>query len=745
MRPVTSSFRRPFSWEARDPTAGSAGDRRSLARTFAWLFGSGATLVGITLLLPQDGARWLPGILVPIALAYGVVAACITAGERLPAWLFSVLPLGGTILVTSVVASSSGIAAFGSSLLYFWVVLSAFFFFQAAWAFMNLLAVVACFSVVVLVTHAFDDASTVLLMAAGAFTVSGSLITALRSRIDDLIRVLRTAAARQAAVARLGEEALEGTHPESLMVSAAHAAVACLPIARCDVEADGRQGATAASGTTHDGPLADLELPLRGPDGPLGVLRVGAPAGWAPSLDERRFLETVAHLLADAIGRHDTQAALDHRARHDALTGLPNRSLFEERVERALARARMTGGHVAVMFVDLDGFKRVNDGYGHEAGDELLRALVPRLRKPLLVADTLARFGGDEYVVLCESVDGGDEALRIAEDLRCATARPIALTGLEHRGTVSIGVAVTAAGAGEVADLLRDADTAMYRAKELGGDRCVLFGDELRDEVLSRVRIEGALRGAIDRGELSLVFQPIVDLDEGERMMAVETLARWTHPELGPVRPDVFIAIAEQIGLIGRIGTWVLEGACAQLAAWAALAGERAPGVGVNVSTVQLADPAFLATLERILAQTGADPRKLTLEVTESVLAEDHPALVEVLRRIRGRGIRVVLDDFGTGYSSLSYLDRLPLDSLKIDRSFVSRIGTDDRSRAIITAVAGIGQAFGLRMVAEGVETAEQAREVRALGCRFAQGYLFSRPVPAAEVTSRIAPLAAAA
>jgi diguanylate cyclase (GGDEF)-like protein len=413
------------------------------------------------------------------------------------------------------------------------------------------------------------------------------------------------------------------------------------------------------------------------------------------------------------------------------LTGLPNRTLALDRIDQALRRR--DAGTVAVLALDVDRFKLVNDSLGHAAGDELLIALSTRVRDVLRPGDTVARFGGDEFIVVCDGVDGPQGAIAIAERLARAIAEPLLLGSGVHFVSASIGIAVGGRPDDTPESLLRDADAAMYRVKESGRGGYELFDEHLREQVLNRVRIEGKLRGALERDELRVQYQPIVDARSG-RPVSVEALVRWQHPDRGLIPPSEFIPVAEETGLIAELGRWVLGEACSQVAAWQREFGVPL-GLAVNVSGRQLARPGFAAEVARIAERSGLIAGTLGLEITESVLIEEADAPMAALAQLRQHGLRLSLDDFGTGYSSLSYLKRFPLDSLKLDRSFIRGLGSGEEDRAIVEAVVTMARTLGLDVVAEGVETERQLAEVRALECPFAQGYLFARPLPPAAMT----------
>ena len=416
------------------------------------------------------------------------------------------------------------------------------------------------------------------------------------------------------------------------------------------------------------------------------------------------------------------------RAVHDELTGLPNRALFLDRARAALARAAAGGAAPAVVFLDVDRFKNVNDTLGHEAGDDLLAALATRLRGALRGGDTLARFGGDEFAVLCEAPHGEVAALSLAERLLGALEAPFSVAERRVFVTASAGVVLGGAAASAEA-LLRDADVAMYRAKEAGGAQCALFDEAMRRRVVERVRREQELRRALERDELVLFFQPIVCLEQ-RRIVAVEALVRWQHPELGLLPPSEFVGVAEESGLIVGLGRWVLAEACRRLARWHADPAIDVPYLSVNVSGRQLTEPALPDEVDEVLRRSGAPADRLALELTESVLMAGSGSPTAVVQRLKALGVGLLLDDFGTGYSSLNYVKRFPIDALKVDRSFISGITEGEEDGHILRAIVQMATGLGVDVIAEGVETVEQARRLRQLGVSKVQGYLFTAPVP---------------
>ena len=438
--------------------------------------------------------------------------------------------------------------------------------------------------------------------------------------------------------------------------------------------------------------------------------------------------------LGRVLERIRAQEKIAHQATHDALTGLANRLLFRDRLEVALARAERGGTRAALLLLDLDRFKDVNDTVGHRAGDKLLRSVSERLQSSMRASDSLARFGGDEFVLLCEDLASEDAAVRVAEHVQQALLQPFAVDDKEHVISASIGIVLASGAHHDADDLLRDADIAMYRAKQRGHGNWEIFDEALRNRALERVTTERALRRGIETGELRLHYQPIVALDGGA-LQAVEALVRWQHPERGLVPPGEFIPIAEESALILQIGAWTLREACEQAHRWRARFGDAAPlPVSVNVSARQLAQPELPEIVRQVLTDAGLSSGDLAIEVTETALIEESSVPAASLGKLKSLGVKILLDDFGTGYSSLSHLQQFPIDALKIDRSFVMHLGGGEDNTAIVRAIAAMASALGLDVVAEGVETAEQAAEALVLGCGLAQGYYFARPAPPAEI-----------
>jgi len=423
-------------------------------------------------------------------------------------------------------------------------------------------------------------------------------------------------------------------------------------------------------------------------------------------------------LLREALERASFLSA------HDQLTGLPNRALLADRLGQALPAARRNGVRVALLSLDLDNFKDVNDTLGHAAGDTLLCAVSARLRACLRESDTLARIGGDEFAIVQPSVRGPHDAEVLAGRLLEAIGEPVMLEGQLVFVRASIGIALAAPG-DDAAELAKQADVALYQAKGAGRGGFCFFAPDMNVGLQQRRALEGDLRMALEHGELAVHYQPQIELATG-RIVGAEALMRWSRPGHGPVSPALFVPIAEDSGQIGTLGAWVLNEACREAARWPA-----PMGVAVNVSPVQFRMAGFLATVRAALQDTGLPPGRLELEVTEGILLNDTEETLGILAELRALGVRLAMDDFGTGYASLGYLQKFHFDKIKIDRSFVQNLGTDPNAAAIVRAVVGLSDALGMAANAEGVETEQQAAMLRSHGCREVQGFLFAKPMPA--------------
>ena len=490
-------------------------------------------------------------------------------------------------------------------------------------------------------------------------------------------------------------------------------------------------------------------MALRAEDGtPLGVLVVldDRRREWTPR--DKSLLEDISSATALEIELRRTLAErerrerqLQHDSQHDPLTGLPNRALFMRRLQAATTRARRDDGAFALLFLDLDNFKLVNDSMGHHVGDDLLIAVARRLEQCVRGGDLVARLGGDEFAVLLERVDSARDAALLAERVLESLQTPMNIGGYEYVSSASIGL-VLSTSAGEAPEyVLRSADMAMYRAKSAGRARYEMFDRAMHAEALARLQTERDLRVAVEREEFELHYQPIVDLETGV-VAGVEALLRWRHVERGLVAPANFVPVAEDTGLIVPLGRWAVRTACRQVREW-----HRAPGgspaltLSVNLSVREFAQADIVKEIAQILAETEFPPELLQLEITESALLDQANPAVQTIGELRALGVRIHLDDFGTGFSSLSYLNRIPLDAIKIDRAFTETIDTEQRSRDLVRAIIDLARALRLGAVAEGVARPEQLALLREMGCPHAQGYFFSRPVPAIEARALLGTL----
>ena len=446
-------------------------------------------------------------------------------------------------------------------------------------------------------------------------------------------------------------------------------------------------------------------------------------------------LETAnVQLQSEIFERMQAEKRIWHIAHHDALTGLPNRALLQDRLDQALIAAERNRNHVAVLFLDLDRFKNVNDSLGHDVGDALLQIVADRLVAVVRDIDTVCRLGGDEFVIILGAVNGPDDAVLICERIIAALAQPVDAMGHALRASTSIGIAFYPDDASDAPTLMKSADAAMYAAKSRGRNNFQFFSADLNAEALRFFQLEQKLRHAVGNRELVLYYQPQVDTS-AHRVCALEALVRWQSPKSGLVPPAEFIPVAEETGLIVELGEWVLREACRQLREWHEAGWPRVP-IAVNLSARQFQQRDLVARIRNILDETGLSPAMLELEITESCLMHSVDDALAQVRALAEMGIRLVIDDFGTGYSSLSYLKRFPVSQLKIDRSFVRDLCTDREDAAIVSSIIGLARTLDLDVVAEGVETTAQLAALRYEGCTLCQGYLFSRPRPAAEVAA---------
>ena len=471
-------------------------------------------------------------------------------------------------------------------------------------------------------------------------------------------------------------------------------------------------------------------------------MRRGSPQNATLNAAERQYaltivpvpeIDSVAIYAQDVTARNRAQARLEKEAFYDGLTGLPNRALLIDRIARLQTMVRRDADHrYAVLFLDLDRFKPVNDSLGHRAGDRLLQLAAERLLEAVRDVDTVARLGGDEFVVVLETTADVSDAAIAARRIRSSLREAFTIEGKEVFIDTSIGIVLSSTEIGTPEAVLTSADSALYRAKDSGRGRYVVFDEEMHERAMTTLRIEADLRAAIERNEFFLEYQPIVELADS-RMVGFEALIRWNHPELGLVSPGDYIPTAEDADLIVPIGHWALRQACADMATWES-PGDHPLTVSVNISPKQLRSSELVARVDRAIPEAGIAAERLVLEITETTLIDDPEQAGAIIEQLKERGVQIHLDDFGTGYSSLSLLHDFPIDKVKIDQRFVQRVTSNADSREIVKAIAGVGHNLGTPVVAEGVESAADSDELSLLKCDYAQGYYFARPLPAGEV-----------
>ena len=779
-----------WSGVASDPSV--AGGSATLARAFTYLFGSGGVLVLISLLLPGAPDRTTLGIAAPAVVAVGTAALILWRFERLPHWVFVALPPFGAVLVTVAVASAGGTAVSVYAMIYFWVVLAAFSFLSRGAGIFNLVLVAIAYGGTLLLVGGTTEIELRWLLAIGALVVAGLLISAHRGHAEQLVADLRQHSEQQDVVAEVGRLALSGASLDQLAEWAAQAVTRNLRADHAGVFrllADERMlilragvgwnpDVGEAATVTVEEPLlgaaiksdrpvianrlegeADEERRRLDPHGhgapatgcrrmppsgrgasgvavaigrqaePSGVLAAYSCQGARFTASDAAFLQAVANVLADAEQRREAELQARRQALLDPLTGRPTRVLFMDRLEEALLRARADGEDIAVLIVDIDDFHLVNDVSGRQVGDAILRQFAPRLRGSLVLTDTVARVGADEFAILLEHPRDRQQVISIAERILESVRAPFVAEGDTYRVSASIGIVNLDGGDVGADALIGRAETAAQSARARGHGRWEMFDEAVLERMRTRLDLSRALREAPARGELSLAVQPIRYL-AGEGIHSSEVLLRWRHPQLGEVPPAEFIPVAEDSGAIVEIGAWVLGRACELAALWRADDRTRALlPLNVNVSPAQLVEHDFSRMVALALARAGASPRDLGLEITEQAVLRDHETAAVALGRLRDMGVRILLDDFGTGYSSLNHLKQLPIDAVKIDRSFIVDSVSEPRGAAIISAITAMAGAFVIEVIAEGVESSDHVEALRSLGCLVGQGYYLGRPV----------------
>ena len=505
-----------------------------------------------------------------------------------------------------------------------------------------------------------------------------------------------------------------------------------------------RAAAVQRAELTEANLVSCLVAPLLIEDECVGALRIGFRGRTRLRRREWQVFSTFSNNVSAALHNAHLFGELQHIALRDPLTALPNRAYLLNELDAALARSRRSGRSIAVLFLDLDQFKVVNDSLGHEVGDALLVEVSDRLRRAMRGGDIAARFGGDEFVVVCDDVSSEAHALEIATRLTSVMAGAVNVAGNELFVTASVGVSISHGGHSDATGLIRDADAAMYEAKANGRARVGVFDASTRAKAVARLETESDLRQAVARRELRLVYQPTLD-PTTQRVVGAEAMLRWHHPTRGIVNPLEFVPLAEETGLISSIGAWVIDESCRQLAEWRSRSNFLEDGfrLGVNLSAHQLSDPRLVHDILATLGRHGVPASLLCVEITESALLLDTEIVANNIRHLRQLGIELALDDFGTGYSSVSYLHRLPVEVLKIDRSFIGRLGNSPRDDAIVAALVELAHTLGMSVVAEGVETASQLSALQQIGCDRVQGYYFARPLAAADFEDLVATVTA--
>jgi diguanylate cyclase (GGDEF)-like protein/PAS domain S-box-containing protein len=723
--------------------------RTQRARTLACLFLAGGVLgLCALLLLPLPADTSLPGTIAVVAFSFTVGAALLGFSRRIPEWAIPLALAMGTVVVSCDIYFA-GRTPTNDEMFYTWIAFYAAYFLRPRLAALQV-ALLGLGYGVALALRSEPDGATRWVIAVGTLSLASVLIARLVAQLE---RAAHSANERGQALGE-AEERFRSAFEDAaigmamvdmtgrwMRVNGALASLLGYPPQQLlgmrfqditveadlpeDVEAlhalvDGRLDVYQTEKRYHraDGTIVWVDL---------SVSMVRDPEG--------RALHLISQ-MQDVTERKAAEHELTDRALHDALTGLPNRLLFVDRVEVALVRMERDPGPVAILFLDLDRFKLVNDSLGHAAGDRLLIEVGERLRDLLRPSDTVSRFGGDEFTILCEGIDERD-ASQVAERIAESLGEPFLLDGQELVVSASIGISIGRDPSRAAEELLGEADAAMYRAKDTGRSRHAIFDGGMRLRGAERLALENDLRKAIGRGELRVHYQPEVWLETG-RVYGVEALVRWQHPTRGLLAPGEFIPVAEDSGLIVALGEWVLREACRQVRIWQHdVHGAAALSLAVNVSPRQLADPHLCEVVAHALQSSGLDPGMLCLEITESTAVDiGLPTLTD----LKALGVRLALDDFGVGFSSLNQIRRMPpVDVLKIDRSFVEEIGRVPTDQAIVAAIIGMARSLDIATIAEGIETSEQAAILRRLGCDRGQGFHFARPAPPSAIAGLLA------
>jgi diguanylate cyclase (GGDEF)-like protein len=541
---------------------------------------------------------------------------------------------------------------------------------------------------------------------------------------------------RQKLIADLGQRALADPDADALLENAARLVGETLGFEYCRVLELAHGGLSLLSRVAVGSVLEGIESGSRvaalisGPEGPYGLLEVRSAAAGRVTAEVTNFVQSVANIVGTALARRRADEQLSYAAQFDTLTGLPNRQLFRDRISQSIARAVRKRRPIAVVALNLDGFKLVNNGHGHAAGDRVLIQAAERLISCVSAYDSVSRLGADEFAIALSNIDGVEEVAPVVQRMLHTLAQPFELEDGEAFISATAGVSIFDTDGVDAHTLIKNAELAMHRARETGRNFFEFFAPEMNQRGLERMRLERGLRRALERGEFLLHYQPKIAAATG-KICGAEALLRWQHPERGLVLPGEFIPILEETGLIGPVGLWVLESACEQIRLWKR-AGIEVESIGINLSARQFQQANFDAHVRRVIEASGIAPGKIELEITESMLMQDPSQAIQTLTRLKQLGVSLSVDDFGTGYSGLSYLKQLPLDSLKIARNFISHITQDPEDATIALAIINLAHNLGLQVVAEGVETEAQARFLATHRCDFLQGFFFSVPLDAA-------------
>jgi diguanylate cyclase (GGDEF)-like protein len=754
-------------------------DPRLAVRAFCALWAVGVALAWVWIALAGGSG---PGHTALIVLAGVSTAAAVGApflAGRLSRATRPAVFLAGVAITSGAVALTGGLTS-DFSLFYIWMAAWCAAFLPRSAALVGLAAIVVGYGAAI-AAHGVGPGDleghqlALWVFRIGTVLAMAGLVAGLGQAVGRRERALRRRDAQQQAVAELGVQAMTDEDVGALATRAVASLTQCLEVPRAAyVEHDparrvvvpravqgwpaedlvpGRaiaiddapaavrplvSGAfrAARAQADEDGEPGALAVPVRGREETYGILSAEDLHPRRFSREDVDFVLGLAGILGAAIERHAAEAALRHQSMHDPLTGAPNRALFFDRLSHAVARARRTGTRLGVLYLDLDGFKAVNDSFGHRAGDALLVALAPRLREAVRSSDTVARLGGDEFAVLCEDVAGAVEAQEVAARLLATINRPVPWGRTELRVSASVGLSVSEPGRVDPEGLLRDADAALYRAKGRGRGRFEVWNESLRSGAEARRRTQATLRQAIEADELGVAFEPVVELST-ETVIGAEALVRWSDASGMAVPPRQFLAVAEEGGLMGALGAGVLRRACRAAVTW-----PEDIWVAVNISPRQLLAADLEASIDAALGGTGLAPERLLLELTETAVLGDADDLTPALERLKGLGVRLVLDDFGTGHASLAQLRRHPVDAVKIDRSFIAPLPDGASERAIVRAVVGLAASLGFELIADGVERPAQGAALQTLGCEIAQGWLYGRECTAQEIAdlARITP-----